>query len=480
MYILHIASEMAPIAKVGGLADVVSGLSKELKWKDNLVEVILPKYDCLDWHGVKDLKVAYENLASFYKGQWINNTVWEGTVDGVVVFFIEPHDEWNFFRRGTFYNCPDNLERFTYFTRAALEFLLKSGRTPDVLHCHDWHTALAPVLFYEIFQPIGLRSKKIVFTIHNLYHQGLCDPWIIDAIGLSSRRLHQFDRLQDETRPELLNLLKGAIVFSNAVTTVSPTYALEIQTTLGGAGLDRVLRQYSRKLIGILNGIDTSYWNPELDPMLPYRYSSSDPKHFFEKKGQCTEALQTRLHLTRRRPIISTITRLVPQKGIDLIHHALFRTLELGGQFVLMGTSPDPEISDRFHRLKMDLASNPHVRLELHHNEELAHQIYAGSDAFIIPSIFEPCGLTQQIALKYGTVPIARRTGGLNDTIFDSKNGFTFDHADNGGMNWGLDRAVRLFKEYPSKWQEIALRGAKQDLSWRRPAAEYLALYLKD
>lgn len=420
MYIIHVAAEMAPIAKAGGLADVVGGLSKELIWKGHDIEVIIPKYDCLDYTQVKDLHVIYENLYSYYKGQWVSNTVWKGFVEGTSVLMIEPHDEWHFFRRGTLYNCPDNIERFTYFSRAVLEFLLKSNRHPDVLHVHDWHTGLIPVLYHEMYKPLGLEVKKNLLTIHNLSHQGLLEPWLIDAVGLPSGHLHHKDRLQDEHRSGLLNILKGAIVYSDMCTTVSPTYAEEIKTVEGGFGLDGLLRFYSHKVTGILNGIDTSYWNPEVDPLIPRNYSPHNKPTFFKNKALCKEYLRDRVGiLQENKPLIGVVSRLVPQKGIDLIIHAIKRTTEQGGQFVLMGSSPDPLITRRFEELKDEHQGDRSVHFELQHSEDLAHQIFAGCDAFLIPSIFEPCGLTQQISLKYATIPIARRTGGLKDTVFD-------------------------------------------------------------
>ena len=477
---------MAPIAKAGGLADVVTGLSKELLKKGHLVEVILPKYDCLDLSAIQDLHIVLDNLLSYYKGKWIKNRVFQGTVEGLSVLFIDSTDEWKFFQRGSFYNAPDNIERFTYFSRVVLEFLLKSGRNPDILHLHDWHTGLIPVLYHEMYKALGLKIKKNILTIHNLYHQGHTESWLIDAVGLNSAHLHHPDRLQDEKNPHLLNILKGAIVYSNACTTVSPTYAEEIKTPDGGAGLDRLLRFYSHKIFGILNGIDTSYWNPETDPLIPFHYSPSAKATFFKNKALCKAALKKRLNLAEtNKPLIGLVSRLVPQKGIDLIHHAILRTIEKGGQFVLMGTASDPGIAERFEKLKKQLSKGHEAHLALHHNEGLAHQIFAGSDAFLIPSIFEPCGLTQQIALKYGTIPIARRTGGLIDTVFDietshkppkERNGFTFDHADKTGVNWGVDRMLKTIQNEPF-WQELMLRAASEELSWARPAGLYLDLY---
>ena len=487
LYIIHIAAEIAPIAKVGGLADVVAGLSKELTAQGHAVEIIIPKYDCLDYSAVTDLHVIYPNLYSYYKGIWIRNTVWRCSLNDLSVLMIEPHNDTHFFGRGSYYDCPDNMERFTYFSRAVLEFLLKSNRHPDVLHSHDWSTGLIPVLYHEIYKGLGLNIKKNIFTIHNLSHQGLSEGWIIDALGLSSSHLRHFDRLQDETFPHLLNILKGAIVYADNCTTVSPSYAEEIQTVEGGCGLNRLLNFYSYKLVGILNGIDYSYWNPEIDPLISHQYSPANKDLFFKNKALCKEYLKKRLNLMEgNKPLIGIVSRLVHQKGLDLIVQALHRTVDRGGQFILMGSSPDtPWTLERFKHLQESMLPTHQVHIELKHNESLAHQIFAGCDAFIIPSLFEPCGLTQQISLKYGTLPIARRTGGLADTVFDIdtapdqkiSNGFTFDHPTIEGVNWGIDRALKTFINKNLLWRKLMLKAATLDLSWHIPASHYLQLY---
>ncbi|MEI6532159.1 MAG: glycogen/starch synthase, partial [Chlamydiota bacterium] len=284
----------------------------------------------------------------------------------------------------------------------------------------------------------------------------------------------------------LLNILKGAIVYADSCTTVSPSYAKEIQTVEGGCGLNRLLTFYSSKLVGILNGIDISYWNPETDPLIPHKYSPKNKDQFFKNKARCKDHLKKRLHLNEgNKPLIGIVTRLVHQKGLDLIVQALHRTVETGGQFILMGSSPDPIVTERFNLLQEAVLPTHEAHLELKHNEILAHQIFAGCDAFIIPSLFEPCGLTQQISLKYGTLPIARRTGGLADTVFDVEtsphqkmgNGFTFDHPTTEGVNWGVDRTLKTFMHKRILWQELMIKAANLDLSWHLPAGQYLQLY---
>lgn len=483
MYVVQIASELAPIAKVGGLADVVFGLSKQLVRDGHLVEVIIPKYDCMDHAGIEELAVFRADLKSFYRGKWVSNTVWRGKVDGLVVYFIEPHNDHPFFSRGEFYHCADNVDRFTYFSRVALEFLHLHKKHPDVLHCHDWHTGLVPVLYNEIYRPLGMKVKGIVFTIHNMEHQGFCDPFILDFLGLNGAAFLHPDKMQDPWQPKLLNLLKAGVVFSTYFTTVSPTYAKEVQTLEGGFGLHDLMRQFSYKFDGILNGIDYEYWNAEKDRYLPTRYTVET----LEKKEEVKAFLKKRLHFQASdKPIVGCIARLVPQKGVKLIEHALFRTLEQGGQMIILGTSPDPVISKHFHELKMRLAPTHNVHFELQYNEELSHQIYSGCDFFIVPSIFEPCGLTQMISLRYGTVPIVRHTGGLADTVFDveysnkpqeERNGYCFNHADAEGVNSALDRALHDYYHHKEKIKALREHAMKMDLSWKQSAKRYTALY---
>lgn len=485
MYLVHIASELAPVAKVGGLADVVYGLCQELVSNGVKAEIIIPKYDCIDLKGVSHLSVYQRDLKCYYHGEYVLNTVWQGNVDGLSVFFIEPHNKKPFFSRGTFYECEDNVDRFTYFSRVALEFLLQSGKNPDVIHCHDWHTALIPVLYHEIYKSLNLKVNGFIFTIHNLEHQGLCFPFVLDYIGLNGTYLLNHHKLQDPHRHDHINLLKGAIVYSTYFTTVSPNYAKEIQTPLGGCGLHHVISHYHTKFSGILNGLDYSYWDPHTDCYLPVHYSPN--QKLIEGKKANKEHLKKRLYLDpKEAPIVSCIARLVLQKGVHLIEHALFRTLEKGGQFILLGTSPDSAISHHFHALKINLGHNHNVHFEMQYNEGLSHQIYSGSDFFIVPSLFEPCGLTQLIALRYGTIPVVRKTGGLADTVFDidhsqvplqKRNGYTFDHADTQGVDSALDRCLATWFSNPEKLLKMMQCGMLLDYSWKKPCEEYMHLY---
>lgn len=495
MHIIHIASELAPIAKVGGLADVLLGLCRELSWKSHDVDIIIPKYDCMDSDDVRDLSVSEHELPSYYNGEWFTNTIWIGWVENLKVYFIEPHHPRHFFERGCYYGCEDDVDRYLYFSRASLDFLFKNNFQPDILHLHDWQTAIISVLYKDVFQGLGFLKPRTVFTIHNLEYQGKCLPSDLDKIGLDGLKYLTPEKMQDPLIPEDINLMKGGIVYSDYVTTVSPNYAWEIKTPEGGRGLDPIILKYQDKFSGILNGIDYSYWNPEIDRYLPTHYSMREnpsnkrDRKTLDKKAFIKKLLRERLMLAEaHRPIVGCITRLVPQKGIEMIKHTLLHIVEKGGQFILLGSSPIASINEEFHKLKHQFADHPHIHIILHHQEELAHMIFAGSDMFIVPSIFEPCGLTQLIAMKYGTVPIVRKTGGLADTVFDvdysglefeETNGYTFDYPDTIGIDSALDRAIRCWYENPDRWRKIMLNGMNMDFSWNKSSDLYLEIYKK-
>lgn len=494
MHIIHIASEVAPLAKVGGLADVVLGLSRELSWKGHDIDIIIPKYDCMDSNEIRDLAIDYHDLIIHYNGEIFHNTVWSGWVENLKIYFIEPHHPRHFFNRGCFYGCEDDIERFLYFCRAAFEFLRKKTNWPDIIHLHDWQTAAIAAIVKEELTDIPAKERpKTVFTINNIEYQGQCAPADLKKINISS-----VEEFADPYNKKLSNLLKGAIVHTDFITTVSPNYAWEVTTPEGGRGLNTLLIEVKHKFKGILNGIDYSLWNPEIDRYLPSHFSDREipldkqDKITLDKKGHVKKILREKLSLAEdHRPIVGCITRLVPQKGIELIKHALKRTLEKKGQFVLLGSSPIPSISAEFHDLKIKYAEHPHIHFILHHQEDLAHLIYGGSDLFIVPSLFEPCGLTQMIALKYGSIPIVRKTGGLADTIFDvdysgkpfeETNGYVFDFPDAAGVNSALDRAIDTWFKKPDLWRKLMVQGMKMDYSWNKSADEYLNIYnnLKD
>ncbi len=492
MRIVHICSELAPIAKVGGLADVVFSLAKEIASQGEEVDILLPKYDCLDYSALKNLRIEQRDLISYEGFQKINNTIWVADLGQLKIHLVETHHPKLYFSRGKIYGCPDDIERFIYFTRASMEYLFKSGKRPDVLHLHDWPTALGAVLLKDMYAALGMKTTRSVFTIHNIFHQGKCTAFHLTQAGLLGESYLRPDKMQDPLLPSHVNLLKGGMIYADSVTTVSPTYRKEIMTPVGGFGLNEVAKQISGKLTGILNGIDLETWNPETDLHLAKRYSTkncdTEPgmRQIAEARKENRRFLQMHLLLKESdAPLVACVSRLVPQKAPNLIKECLHRTLKNGGQFVLLGSHPPKDLEEEFTRLREELKNDRNVAIWLDQDEALARLLYAASDMLVVPSLFEPCGLTQMIALRYGSVPIVRETGGLADTIFDvdtskveesKRNGFTFQFPDVKGIHWALDRAFTYIKD-PRKWQEIQRRGFKADYSWKQSALQYLDVY---
>jgi starch synthase len=466
-----IASECAPVAKVGGLGDVVFGLCRELEIRGNAVEIILPKYDCLLYGEIFGLELTLKDLWVPWYDRSVHCSVFFGFVHGRKCFFIDPHSGHCFFNRRVFYGQSDDDQRFAFFNRAALEFILRTNKHPDVIHCHDWQTGLVSVLLYEIYQHLGLTRPRVCYTLHNLFHQGVTREHILRATGLN-RSAHFFhpDRLQDDFNRGAINVLKGGIVYSNFVTTVSPRYAWEILHTDQSCGLGHTLHVHRQKVGGILNGLDYECWNPETDRRIASRYGLET----LDKKYNNKRALRQRFWLRDAfKPIVCFVGRLDQQKGVPLITHAIHYCLQNGCQFVLLGTSPDYN-------------DNPDCHLELGFDEDLAHLIYAGSDMIIVPSLFEPCGLTQLIGLRYGTVPVVRATGGLMDTVFDAnyahkpyheRTGFVFNDFNAEGIESALTRAIGLWNNFPAHFRELMVNGMRTDFSWKHPGQHYLNIY---
>ncbi|CAI5507808.1 unnamed protein product, partial [Closterium sp. Naga37s-1] len=487
LHVVHIAAEMAPVAKVGGLADVITGLSKALQRRGHLVEIILPKYDCMDYSRINDLKPLDLKFSSFFDNEMHACKIWRGMVEGLPVYFIEPLHPARMFWRGTFYGCNDDFRRFTLFCRAALEFLYVSHKRPDIIHTHDWQTAVVAPLYWDVYVPKGLNSAQLAFTCHNFEYQGSEQASALAACGLDVSRHNVAERMRDNFTHDRVNLLKAGIVFSGVVTTVSPTYAMEVRGPEGGRGLHLTLGQHEKKFFGVLNGIDSEVWDPATDPLLCCPYSAAEPEGKAENKAY----LKSMLGLSSsgpdaHKPLVGCITRLVPQKGVHLIRHAIYRTLERGGQFVLLGSSPVPDIQKDFEGIERQFSSDPNIRLVLKYDESLSHLIYAGSDLFIIPSIFEPCGLTQLIAMRYGSIPIVRKTGGLADSVFDvddpsipveKRNGFSFTASDVNALNYALDRAITAYYERREWWVQLVVHTMAMDFGWEQSSRQYEHLY---
>lgn len=478
MEIVHIAAEFAPLAKVGGLADVLLGLTRALVKEGHQVEVLLPKYDCIDYGVLDSLQIFIRDFPSYFDGQICQNTLWRASYQGISLLLIEPHTVHRYFERGAIYSH-DDLDRFLYFCQVAVSYLAKRERLPHAIHLHDWHASpMAPLLKEHAL----LHRERVILTLHNLSYQGWTDGVPLSKIPLSQEAQ---EAMRDPHREGLFNLLRGGITYADCVTTVSPTYAEEILQPEMGMGLEDLLQAEPSKLVGVLNGIDTTYWNPRSDIHLPVHFSSdsfSTRAHspFIPEKGTLKELLCEKLFLEERSgPLVGCITRLVSQKGPELIRHALRYTMRHDGLFVLLGSLSDPEVGEEFCRLKEELLGERAVHIELSYNAPLSHLVYAASDLFLVPSLFEPCGLTQMIALRYGALPLVRRTGGLKDTVHEGENGFCFEAPTASALKGALDRAFLLWRESPSVWREMMQRGMGQDFSWKHSIREYLRLYLQ-
>ncbi len=485
MYIVQIASECAPVIKAGGLGDVIYGLSRELAIRGHSIELILPMYDCMRYDHIWGLHEAYRDLwVPWYDGA-IHCSVFCGWVHGRMCFFIAPHSDDNFFNRGHYYGSWDDPMRFAFFSKAALEFLQQSNKRPDIIHCHDWQTGLVPVMLFEMYKWHGMANQRVCYTIHNFKHQGIAGNEILRATGLNNEPYYfSYDRLQDNFNPFALNLMKGGIVYANFVNTVSPHHAWEASFGSEGYGLGHILNIFHDKFSGILNGIDYDIWNPEDDHYIPYQYSFDN----FSGKSINQKALRERLFLRdENKPIVAYIGRLDEQKGVHLVHHAIYYSLQRGAQFVLLGSATSADINSWFWHEKQFLNNNPDVHLELGFNEELSHLIYAGADIIIVPSNYEPCGLTQIIGLKYGTVPVVRGVGGLLNTVFDydydeehnpqERNEFVFYETDYNALESSLGRAFDLWGQNLAAFRRLAIQGMQYDYSWNRPGEKYLAVY---
>ena len=384
MYVVMVAAECSPVVQMGGLADVVSGLTRELELRGNSVEIILPKYDCMRYDRVWGLTLDYRDLWVPWYGGAIHCSVYFGFVNGRKCFFIEPHSQDNFFDRPQAYGYNDDVMRYAFFSKAALEFMLKANKRPDVIHCHDWQTALVPVLLFEIYKYCGLANQRVCFTVHNFAHQGRVGGEVLRATGLKRPEYYfHHDRLRDNAHPGALNVLKGGIVYSNFVTTVSPRHAWEVMNTDQGSGLGSTLRTHHAKFGGVLNGIDYEGRDPR------DRWRDRQPL-FRELDGSEVEnkrALRDRFWLRDGfKPIVAYVGRLNHPKGSAyryFVRHALFYSLANGGQFVLVGPSPDPSINGEFWHLKHYLNDNPDCHLELNFDPDVVHLVYAGADMVV-------------------------------------------------------------------------------------------------
>lgn len=471
MNVWFVASESVPLVKTGGLADVVGALPKALGAQGIDVTVVLPKYG--------SIPASYLEQAVF-KGYYYITMGWrreycgllEVVADGVRFLLI---DNEFYFKRDAPYGYGDDAERFVFFSFAAVEAMLRESRLPDLVHCHDWQTGLVPFLLRTryAYEP-AVQQVRTVFTIHNLQYQGVFGRELLQDLLSVGDDAFTGDSLEFYGAA---SCMKAGLRFADKLTTVSPSYALEIQTPEYGEKLDGVLRQRAGDLVGILNGIDTASYDPMKDEALPVRYRDS-----LAKKRLNKPALQRELGLAEdaNAPLIGVVSRLVGQKGFDLILDSLPALMDEGVQLAVLGSGDahfERQLGEAIQRYPGRLA------VWFGFNEGLARRIYAAADMFLMPSRFEPCGLSQLISLRYRTVPIVRETGGLKDTVtpyneFTGEGtGFSFGPASAHDLLYTVRRALHFYREEPDTWKRIVMNGARRDYGWSSSAKQYEQLY---
>ena len=476
--VAFIGSECYPFVKTGGLGDVMSALPKALAKLNLDVKVILPRYKCIP----QKYQEKMEYRGSFYMdlcadGKQYYVGIMEYQEDGVVYDFID-NDE--FFSWGDPYtNLIDDIPKFCYFGKAALAALNYLDWTPDVVHCHDWQAALVPLYLRTCFSDTNVGRAIAVLTIHNLRFQGVYDRKTIQYwSGLPDYVFNKDCMIQNWLDA---NMLKGGITYSNKVTTVSNTYAWEIQTEEYGEGLEEHLKYHNNKVLGIVNGIDTDIWNPATDKLLASKY---DAESAIKNKKANKKALQESLGLDvdDNKMVIGLISRLTNQKGLDLVNDVIPGIMDGNTQVVVLGTG-DAQYEDTFRYYEDKYKGS--FCAYIAYNENVAHNIYAGCDALLVPSRFEPCGLTQLISMRYGAVPIVRETGGLKDTVqpynaFENTgNGFTFDRYEGGLLYDAINRAKTLYFENREYWDDMVVRDMNKDVSWEQSAKQYKDMYVE-
>jgi starch synthase len=482
MDVVVAASEVAPFAKTGGLADVGGALPKFVAELGHDVAVILPLHRQAREAG-EEIQDTGRTVAVPIMDRSVRGRIFESRLPGsdVPAYLIGNDD---YFDRDSLYVDPatnedykDNCERYVFFSRAVLEAAEALDRRPDVIHCNDWQTGLIPVYLRTLYaRGRAVSGAASLFTVHNLAYQGVFWHWDMKLTGLDWG-LFNWKQLEYYGN---LNCLKAGLVFADVLNTVSKRYAEEIQTEEFGCGLDGVLRERSGDLYGVVNGVDYGVWNPETDPLIPAHYSAED----LSGKGTCKRALLESVGLPERgeAPLVGIISRLSPQKGFDILELALEDILALGIQMVVLGTG-EPKYHEMF-----EAAAGTHPKALaacLTFSNEMAHRIEAGSDLFLMPSRYEPCGLNQLYSLRYGTVPVVRAAGGLADTVIDcteetladgTATGFVFEHYDPAALLEAVERAMETLGRRDD-WARLVRTGMAQDWSWARGAREYERLY---
>ena len=472
--IAFVGSECYPFVKTGGLGDVMYALPRALVSEGCEVRVILPLYACMPQKYKEKLE---------YKGSFMMDQTQEGRtffvgimeleMDGVTYDFVENRE---FFDWGNPYTgLWEDIPKYCFFSKASLAIMNFLNWQPDIIHCHDWQASLVPLYKRTQFWDTPVGKARTVLTIHNLRFQGICSiPHLKYWSGL---RDDLFDYPVLKWNEDEANMFKGGLAFADMITTVSETYAQEIQTGTYGEGLDAHLRYHSPRLHGIVNGIDVEQWDPAADGLLAAKYNADT---VLELKKENKRAMQEKLGLDQdgRKMVLGLISRLTDQKGLDLVDAIFPKLIDGNTQVVVLGTG-DPRYENAFRYFESKYKGS--VCAYISYNETLAHLIYAGADAFLVPSLFEPCGLTQLIAMRYGTVPVVRETGGLKDTVEPygpgRGNGFTFDRYEADLLLDAVNRSKTVFFTDRPAWDDMVKRNMKKDVSWESSAKKYLALY---
>lgn len=475
--VLFVTSEAVPFIKTGGLADVAGSLPKYFSKNEYEVSVMLPKYMCIR----EDMRKKMHHILHFYvdlgwRKQYVG--ILEAKEDGIQYYFID--NEFYFAGDRPYNNIYEDVEKFAFFSKAVLEALPHMNYQPDIIHCHDWQTGLVPVYLENIYKKnVFYQNMKTVFTIHNLQFQGRWNLKAVKDITGLPDALFTPDKLESYGEG---NYLKGGIVYADAVTTVSPTYAYEITTPDGGEGLDGLIRSNSYKLSGIINGIDYNEYNPKADPKIAYLYDANDLE---EGKRKNKQVLLKDMNLPYSDDVmlVGIVSRMTEQKGFSLVDYMMDELLS-SGKFAIVALGTGEERYENMFRY-YESRYPDRLKANIMYSEEAAHRIYAASDAFLMPSLFEPCGLSQLMSLRYGTVPVVRETGGLKDTVEPyneyqhTGTGFTFSNYNAHEMRDSLLYAYQVFHENRTGWLDIARRGMEQNFSWSSSAKEYEKLYAR-
>ncbi len=474
MRICEVCSEFAPYAKTGGLGDVNAALSAQLHRAGHDVRSFLPLYSSIDRQRVGVQPVEFmQDIPLETGGFGLHYSIYTlPQTDDADLYFVDCPMLYS--RPGLYTNDADEHLRFVLLSRAAIEACQRMGWAPDIVHCHDWQTALVPLYLKTLYQWDRLfAGTRSVLSIHNLGYQGVFPSSALAATGLADYA----DRFwQEDLNAGAINFLKTGLVYADALTTVSPTYANEICTPQYGFGLDDLLRRRRSNLFGLLNGVDYDLWSPERDALIPHPYSAGN----LFGKTQNKTALQHRFGLETqpRVPVMGIVSRLVYQKGFDLMFDILPHLLREGRVQLAVVGSGEYRYEEFFQWLEHEFPSRAGFFRGF--NNPLAHLVEAGADMFLMPSLYEPCGLNQMYSLRYGTIPVVRKTGGLADTVVphfeDGGNGVVFDHFDVNAMQWALGTALELYED-PDRWRVLMLNGMACDFSWQRQTREYVSLF---